>query len=124
MDIRGAGCAPAQPRRSDHRAGGPVLERRSLRRNLAAAATRSYHAEFFLRTMPTAVKICGITRAEDAALAARLGAHALGFVFYRPSPRFVGGAEACAIGGRAPPLGWPGGLFVDAQQHEIEQTID
>src|ERR1043166_10219331 len=113
MDIRGAGCAPAQPRRSDHRAGGPVLERRSLRRNLAAAATRSYHAEFFLRTMPTAVKICGITRAEDAALAARLGAHALGFVFYRPSPRFVEAEQAAAIVDRLPPFVSTVGLFVD-----------
>jgi phosphoribosylanthranilate isomerase len=74
--------------------------------------------------MPTAVKICGITRAEDAALAARLGAHALGFVFYRPSPRFVEAEQAAAIVDRLPPFVSTVGLFVDAQQHEIEQTID
>ena len=35
------------------------------------------------------VKICGITRAEDARLAAELGASAVGFVFWPGSPRFI-----------------------------------
>lgn len=39
--------------------------------------------------MPTHVKICGITRVEDARLAVELGAAALGFNFFRPSPRYV-----------------------------------
>ncbi len=37
----------------------------------------------------TRVKICGITRPADGVAAARLGADAIGLVFYPPSPRFV-----------------------------------
>lgn len=39
------------------------------------------------------VKICGIRKREDAELAAELGAHAIGFVFDRMSPRYVGHAD-------------------------------
>jgi len=45
----------------------------------------------------TRVKICGITRAEDAGLAAAAGADALGFVFWPKSPRVVTPAQAAAI---------------------------
>ena len=47
--------------------------------------------------MRTRVKICGITRAEDAGLAAAAGADALGFVFWPKSPRVVTPAQAAAI---------------------------
>src|SRR5439155_23202267 len=47
--------------------------------------------------MPTRVKICGITRLEDAGLAVDLGASALGFNFYPRSPRCITPAAASAI---------------------------
>jgi len=45
----------------------------------------------------TRVKICGITRAQDAGLAAAAGADAIGFVFWPRSPRAVTPAQAAAI---------------------------
>ena len=54
--------------------------------------------------MRTRVKICGVTRAEDALGACRAGADALGLVFYPPSPRNVSIASARAIVEPLPPF--------------------
>lgn len=72
----------------------------------------------------TRVKICGITRLEDALAAVAAGADALGFVFYAPSPRAVTAATAAAIVRALPPLVTTVGLFVDAERAEIEQVLD
>ena len=69
--------------------------------------------------MKTAVKICGITRVEDALVAARCGAHAIGLVFYRPSPRYVTPERAAEIVRALPPFVTPVGLFVDASEEEV-----
>jgi phosphoribosylanthranilate isomerase len=63
--------------------------------------------------MPTRVKICGITRLEDARLAVELGAAGLGFNFYRPSPRFIEPARARSIIAGLPPLAMAVGIFAD-----------
>lgn len=59
------------------------------------------------------VKICGITRLEDALAAADAGASAIGFVFWPNSPRFIDPYRARAIVRRLPPFVTPVGLFVD-----------
>ena len=73
--------------------------------------------------MPTAVKICGITRPEDALAAARCGAHAIGLVFYRPSPRYVTPDKARDIIRKLPPFVTTVGLFVDAPAGEVSDVL-
>jgi phosphoribosylanthranilate isomerase len=59
------------------------------------------------------IKVCGITRAEDAAAAIRCGVHALGFVFWPGSPRAIDIAAAQAIIETLPPFVTAVGVFVD-----------
>lgn len=68
---------------------------------------------------PTRIKVCGITRAEDAACCAELGVDALGFVFYEPSPRYIRPAEACKIFRATPPFVTRVGLFVNAPRETV-----
>ncbi len=71
----------------------------------------------------TRVKICGITRPDDALAVANSGADALGLVFYEPSPRSVTLASAVAIANAAPPLLSLVALFVDAPETVIRQVL-
>jgi phosphoribosylanthranilate isomerase len=63
--------------------------------------------------MPTRIKICGLTRLEDAQRAVDLGAAALGFNFYPLSPRYIEPAAARAIVRRLPPLVAAVGVFAN-----------
>lgn len=69
------------------------------------------------------VKICGITRLEDALAAAELGADALGFVFYEQSPRYVRPDIAADIIAQLPPFITSVGLFVNPDKAAVEETI-
>ncbi len=73
--------------------------------------------------MRTRIKICGITRVEDARAAVELGADAIGLVFYAPSPRAIGVAQAQAIIAAIPPFVNVVGLFVDPTGDEVRAVL-
>lgn len=74
--------------------------------------------------MTTAVKICGMTRVEDAVFAAHAGAHAIGMVLYSKSPRAVLPVRAREIARALPPFITTVALFVDPTAAEVEQALD
>ena len=72
--------------------------------------------------MPTRIKICGITRIEDALAAARLGTDAIGLVFWPQSARAVTPAKAREIVAALPPFVSSVGVYVDPEAEWVEQT--
>ena len=71
----------------------------------------------------TRVKICGITRIEDANAAAQVGADAIGFVFDPKSPRHITPDQAQTIAHQLPPFVTVVGLFVNAAPDTIETVL-
>jgi phosphoribosylanthranilate isomerase len=74
--------------------------------------------------MRTRVKICGITRIEDAYSAVEHGADAIGLVFFERSPRHVTAEQAARISAAVAPFVTVVGLFVDAEPAEIRRVLD
>lgn len=73
--------------------------------------------------MNTRVKICGITRPEDAGIAAAAGADAIGLVFAEGSPRRVGIENAQSILSALPPFVGRVGLFLDQDAEFIRRVL-
>ena len=73
--------------------------------------------------MRVRTKICGITRVEDALVAAQAGVDAIGLVFYAKSPRAVTVAQAGQIIAALPPFVSTVGLFVNASREEVEAVL-
>jgi phosphoribosylanthranilate isomerase len=73
---------------------------------------------------PTRVKICGITRLEDAELSVELGAWALGMIFYDSSPRCCSMAQARRISAAVSRRVQLCGVFVNAPLDEVAQIAD
>ena len=72
----------------------------------------------------TRVKICGITRAEDALAAAVMGVDAIGLVFYANSPRYVGIEQAADICRQLPAFITTVALFLDAEQAHVQDVVE
>jgi len=73
--------------------------------------------------MPTRIKICGITQADDAQAAVHAGADAIGLVFAPKSPRRVSLEQAINIAASLPPFVTTVALFVNAARAEVEEVI-
>jgi phosphoribosylanthranilate isomerase len=69
------------------------------------------------------VKICGITRVEDALNAVEHGVDAIGLVFYEPSPRNVEISQAIEIANKIPAFVTVVGLFVNAEPSFVREVI-
>ncbi len=74
--------------------------------------------------MALKVKVCGITNEKDALLASSLGAWALGFVFYKQSPRFISPSRAQKIIQALPPFVTPVGIFVNQKEGAVKSIAD
>ncbi len=72
----------------------------------------------------TRVKFCGMTRPEDAEVAARLGADAVGLILVPGSPRFIDLPQAAIIRRRLPPLVQAVVLFLDAPSETVRRAVD
>lgn len=73
--------------------------------------------------MTTRVKVCGVTRLEDARVAWAAGADALGLNFYPRSPRYVEVATAAALARTRPALGTVVGVFVNETPDVIRMKV-
>ncbi len=72
----------------------------------------------------TAIKICGITNLEDAMGAAESGVHALGFIFYGQSPRYVSPEDAAKIIQQLPSTVTTVGVFVNHDAREVRKIAE
>ena len=74
--------------------------------------------------MRTRVKVCGITRVEDALAAVNAGADAIGLVFYPPSPRCLQLDQARRIRDAVPPFVSTVALFVNAPAEQVQAVLE
>jgi phosphoribosylanthranilate isomerase len=90
---------------------------------MGVADYREPFTDLAMRSTRTRVKICGITRIDDALAAAYAGADAIGLVF-APSPRRVAVGQAAAILRALPPFVAGVALFVNPSHDEVARVID
>ncbi|MFH1856554.1 MAG: phosphoribosylanthranilate isomerase [Candidatus Omnitrophota bacterium] len=69
------------------------------------------------------VKICGITNEKDALAAVKFGADALGFIFYKKSPRYIAPAKCAKIAVKINPFVVKTGVFVDEKKETVLKIL-
>jgi phosphoribosylanthranilate isomerase len=69
------------------------------------------------------VKICGITNRDDAMAAVESGASAIGFNFYRDSPRYIAPSGAALIAEKIPANVWKVGIFVSEGVESVAKIV-
>lgn len=74
-------------------------------------------------TPPTRIKVCGITRLDDALHASQLGVDAIGFVFCDASKRAITPPKAAVIAAQIPPFMVRVGLFLNATEQEVQAAL-
>jgi len=77
-----------------------------------------------IRNPQVKVKICGMTRLQDAVLAAEYGATAVGFIFYKKSPRSITMKAAREIIAKLPPFVDTVGVFVNETAQKVNKVAD
>lgn len=70
------------------------------------------------------IKMCGVTNLDDARAAVETGADAVGFVFYRKSPRYVEPTVVKGIVASLPPFVIPVGVFVNEEAKVVRDLMD
>ena len=70
------------------------------------------------------IKICGITRPEDAVTAAACGTDAIGLVFYKDSPRYIDLEAARTVVNALPPFITKVGVFVDPDEAQVRTVLE
>lgn len=72
----------------------------------------------------TKVKVCGMTQLQDAEFAVEQGADAVGFIFYKKSPRSITMKEAREIISKLPPFVDTVGVFVNESADRVNKVAD
>lgn len=101
-----------------------VVKTQSLEAGVGLSESSILDTESSVVSASCRVKICGITRVEDALAVAKSGADAIGLVFYEKSPRHVSIEKAAQLASALPPFVTVVGLFVNASAKAVRETLD